>query len=101
MTCVAARDTTSFHVRCRVLQGAAGCCRVLHGVAGVQGVSVRINMCCSTRPDILANALQGVAGCCKVLQGVAASCSMCSTGVAVCDMTTYPGVTQLVRMYTT
>jgi len=39
-----------------VVQGAAGCCRVLQGVAG----------CCRV--------LQGVAGCCRVLQSVAGCC---------------------------
>jgi len=60
-------------VRCRVLQGVAGCCRVLQGVAGLCALD-----CLGEIPQVyvLLCVLQGVAGCCSVLQCVVRCCSL-------------------------
>ena len=58
-----------------MLQGVAGCCRVLQGVAGCCRVLQCAAVCCIV--------LRCVAVCCSVLQCVAVCCSV-SQCVAVC-----------------
>jgi len=67
-----------------VLQGVAGCCRVLQGCSVLQGFAV--NWMMVGRLGVLQrvagcrSVLQGVAGCCRTLQDVAVYCSVSQCG---------------------
>jgi len=62
-------------VRCRVLQGVAGCCRVVQGVKGYR-IAVGCSGC------VLVCAWRCAAGCWRVLQGVAVCCNaVCCSAV--------------------
>jgi len=53
-------------VCCSVLQGVAGCCKLINVCRSSEGL-----FSCSVVVAGSCRVLQGVAGCCRVLQGVA------------------------------